>query len=119
MRTQSQAACALREQGLAVTQATVSRDLSALGVRKDAEGCYELPADAAMRSAISRELVDAASALNQVVLLTRPGSAASVAAAIDAARPDGVIATIAGDDTVLAICTDEAAAAAFRARVAS
>ena len=117
LRTQSEAAEVLSGRGLDVTQATVSRDLAALGARKDASGCYELPEDAALASALAREVAGTRIALNQVVLFTSPGSAGAVAAAIDAARPDGVIATIAGDDTVLAICADEPAAEKFHARV--
>ena len=43
------------------------------------------------------------SALNQIIIHTMPGSANMVAAAIDLAKWENVIGTIAGDDTILII----------------
>lgn len=43
------------------------------------------------------------SCLNQIVVRTMPGSASMVASAIDLAKWENVIGTIAGDDTILII----------------
>jgi len=40
------------------------------------------------------------------VVLTHPSTAPSVAAALDAASLDGVLGTVAGDDTVLVVTRD-------------
>lgn len=110
---------ALRERlvrdGIAVTQATLSRDLHELGVVKGPAG-YILPQGAApagqggaVRSAAqagnlgaalsaSVSRIDHAGTL--VVLHTGPGRAPLVALEIDRAPPGGVVGTVAGDDTV-------------------
>jgi transcriptional regulator of arginine metabolism len=47
-----------------------------------------------------------------VVLKTGMAQAQPLASAVDGARLDGVVGTIGGEDTVLVICRDAAAAAA-------
>ena len=54
---------------------------------------------------------------NQVIVICRPGSAEGVGAAIDAAHAEGVLGSIAGDDTLLVITQDDEAGASFQARV--
>ena len=109
----------LEEAGLAVNQATLSRDLRDLGVHKGPEG-YELPAAASLTQAVSGGslwhalqawLLNATAAQNLVVLKTPPSCAQPLALALDRAVRDaralpGLVGTIAGDDTVLAICQD-------------
>jgi transcriptional regulator of arginine metabolism len=102
--------------GFAVTQATLSRDIKELGlVKRASDGAYSVngadsaPSAAAI-GALSRALaeymlgVDAAQQL--LVLKTGPGQAQPLALAIDRARLDDVLGTIAGDDTILLICRD-------------
>jgi transcriptional regulator of arginine metabolism len=110
IRTQEELLAALRAAGFAATQATLSRDLARLGARRVSlpEGgtVYELgqaevapPPDGAL--AAVREMVSAVSAnASLVVVRTRPGGAPAVARAIDLAGLPGVLATLAGDDTV-------------------
>ena len=50
-------------------------------------------------------MVSVAHAENDVVLRTPPGAAQFLASAIDQARIEGVLGTIAGDDTILLITT--------------
>jgi len=99
----------LLQRGVEVTQATLSRDLREIGVVKGSAG-YVLPGSEQTKS--KRELqedldraietlmeaVEAAGHL--VVLRTAPGHAGSLAVALDAAPPEGVVGTIAGDDTI-------------------
>ena len=114
IRTQGQLVDALRGQGFDVAQATVSRDIADLDLRKGGDGTYVLAEDERFRSLVSTAVVETRRAANQLVVITEPGSAPSVAAAIDAARPDGVLGSIAGDDTILVIGADEVAAKGFQ-----
>ena len=110
VRTQRDLAEALREQGIEVTQATISRDIADLQLQKDAQGCYVLSEDLRLHNALRSTAREVACAANQVVVHTLPGSASSVAAAIDAAALDGVLGSIAGDDTILVIASSSKAA---------
>lgn len=114
IRTQAELVDALRGQGFDVAQATVSRDIADLDLRKGSNGMYVLAEDERFRSLVSTAVVETRRAANQLVVITEPGSAPSVAAAIDAARPDGVLGSIAGDDTILVIGADEVAAKGFQ-----
>jgi transcriptional regulator of arginine metabolism len=138
VRSQAELARLLADDGIAVTQGTLSRDLDELGaVRvRGSEGglVYALPGEGGDRTPRAGEqaaidarlvrvceeiLVSARASANLVVLRTPPGAAQYLASAIDhAARPD-LLGTIAGDDTVLVITTDpgggEAVAAWFLA----
>ncbi len=108
----------LRAQGFDATQATVSRDLEELGAMKlrasDGNLVYTLPDEDAWPE-VSREqlgqtiamfLLSAVPAGNLVVLRTPSGHAQGVAAAIDRSSLPEVAGTVAGDDTVLVVCTD-------------
>lgn len=109
--------------GFAVNQATLSRDLRSLGVVKGKDG-YELPQaplspDSAQSlwHAVHTWLVAATAAQNLVVLRTPAGGAQALGLAIDRAMLPGVIGTIAGDDTVLAVCADNRQARALVRRL--
>jgi transcriptional regulator of arginine metabolism len=99
----------LRQQGYDVTQATVSRDLGAMGVLKHG-GHYRfrrpLHADTHLQHTLNEYVWTFACSGNLVVLKTPPGAAPVVGAAIDAAQLEGVLGTVAGDDTVLLISAD-------------
>ena len=101
-------------EGVAATQATVSRDLDELGavkVRRDGAIRYVLSdqsggGDAAMLDRLLADWVtDIVEAAGLVVIKTPPGSANLVANALDAAGIDGVAGTIAGDDTIFVALT--------------
>lgn len=100
-----------------VTQATVSRDLHALGAVKSREGSrlrYLLPDEIAPTGEAFESLAHALSAFvesitptgNLVVVRTAPGAAHVVAAAADAAPLEGILGTIAGDDTLLVVAAE-------------
>ncbi|MCI1676272.1 MAG: arginine repressor [Ancrocorticia sp.] len=116
----------LQEEGIRVTQATLSRDLDDLGAYKakapDGRQVYKVEPDGPQTAAPSvlerwgiEVLQSVQQAGNQLVLRTPPGAAQLLALGIDRARIDGILGSIAGDDTVLVIARDEAAASAFRA----
>ena len=114
IETQEELAKALQEEGIEVTQATVSRDFKELMLIKvptsDGHYRYALSQEQNMLMSKNRmarlfqdSIVRVDSALNQIVIHTMPGSANMVAAAIDLAKWENVIGTIAGDDTILII----------------
>jgi transcriptional regulator of arginine metabolism len=123
VRSQSQLAKLLADDGLAVTQATLSRDLDELGAVKirnqygtliyavPAEGGDRTPqaplGESAHESRLARLcgelMVSATASGNLVVLRTPPGAAQLLASALDQAGLHEIIGTIAGDDTVLLI----------------
>jgi len=116
----------LKRIGFIVTQATLSRDLKDLGLLKgSADGAYHRPggdaanpvqAAARLLHAVAEYLRGVDRAVQLVVLRTGPAQAQPLASAIDSAGLDGVVGTIAGDDTVLMVCRDEAAASAVSHR---
>ena len=126
VRSQAELAALLADDGVQVTQATLSRDLVELGaVRvRGSEGAlvYAVPAEGGERSArsgVSQEILDARLArlcsellvtaeasANLVVLRTPPGAANFLALAIDHSVMPSILGTIAGDDTVLLVSRD-------------
>jgi transcriptional regulator of arginine metabolism len=117
LRSQAELQERLADAGHEVNQATLSRDLRDLGVVKGKDG-YELPqatlspqtAHQSLWHAVHTWLVGAKAAQNLVVLRTPAGGAQPLGLALDRAALDGVVGTIAGDDTVLAVCADAARA---------
>lgn len=112
-RSQADLQQRLAADGFDVNQATLSRDLRDLGVVKGPDG-YDLPqatlspqtATQSLWHAVHTWLVSATAAQNLVVLRTPAGGAQPLGLAIDRAELTGVVGTIAGDDTVLAVCAD-------------
>ena len=109
--------------GHRVTQTTVSRDLAALGARKE-EGpdgaAYVLgdrPGDTELAAVLGRYAEEVAWSGPIVVVKTPPGAAHLVAAAIDRTHLDGVVGTIAGDDTLMVVADETTGGAALAARL--
>jgi transcriptional regulator of arginine metabolism len=122
-RFQSQEALAraLAREGIPVTQATLSRDLRSLGVGKrpgpDGATYYALPAPAVEAMDRARQRIDLQAFVNEVrtahnlvVVRTPPGHANGVGRAIDLLAFDGVLGSVAGDDTVLVVMSGAATA---------
>ncbi len=109
MQSQAELVSALQGQGFEVTQATVSRDLAAMGVSKNGMR-YELGGRKVDHGHLARTISTYVESIavsgNLVVLRTPPGAAMVVAAALDAVELAGVIGTVAGDDTVLVVTAD-------------
>lgn len=111
----------LDQEGFSVTQATVSRDLADLGAvkKRNADGVlvYEIgdrrPDDGALDRAMDAFVDTIVASGNLVVLRTPPGAAHVVAGAIDLTGPVGVLGTVAGDDTVLVVASEEIGGAAL------
>jgi len=122
IENQQQLLCALAEQGIYSTQATLSRDLRDLRLEKkpgpDGKCRYTLPEEQnrgstqeeTLRSMLRHSVISADTAQNLIVVHTHPGLASAGAAAIDTMALPGLVGTIAGDDTVfIAMKTTEAA----------
>ena len=118
IETQDDLTKALKENGIVVTQATVSRDIKELMLIKiptgDGHYRYALSPEENVvlsRSRINRlfqdSIIKVDSSINLIVLHTIPGSAQSVAFSIDHAKWTEIIGTLAGDDTILLIARTE------------
>lgn len=98
----------LAKKGFDVTQATLSRDLAKLGARRTSRPsggtAYELAAasDSAegQLEPLSQLVVSVDDNGTLVVIKTTPGTASAIALAIDTARMEQVLGTLAGDDTI-------------------
>ncbi len=109
--TQEDLIAELERLGYEVTQATISRDISDLGLLKvkiainksGAKQVYSLPEVEKLRSMLNEFMVSIDIAENLVVVKTTPGTAPAVASAMDAIKWPDVLGTVAGDDTILTI----------------
>jgi transcriptional regulator of arginine metabolism len=110
--TQQGVVQALGDEGVEVAQATVSRDLAELGVLKVGNRYLALPHDpgSAGIEVLPSFVLGIVPAGNQVVIHTRDGTAGAVSSVLDRVRGLKVLGTIAGQDTVLAISSDQEAA---------
>lgn len=107
----------LQEQGFELTQATLSRDLKQLKISKvtteDGNYKYILP-DTSRQRNISKNILShtplprlgflsISFSGNIAVIKTRPGYASGIAYDIDEYEPVPILASIAGDDTILLV----------------
>lgn len=117
IRTQRALVDQLKARGYVCTQATVSRDITEMGLRKLPEGVYVLAEDLHLQRMVSDLVLDVGRTGNLVLIKASTGAAPGVAAALDAADLPGVLGSIAGDDTILVIGEDEAEAAIFESAI--
>lgn len=110
--TQQGVVAALAGENVEVAQATVSRDLSELGVLKVGSRYLALPHDpgSAGIEVLPSFILGLAAAQNQVVVHTRDGTAGAVASVLDRVKGLKIVGTVAGQDTVLLITPDNDAA---------
>ncbi len=129
--SQAQLVELLAGEGITATQATLSRDLEELGavrvripgVDRQVYALAELPKDQVaplehLRRVLGEWVVDLAVSGNLVVVRTPPGSAHVVASALDRTGVDGILGTVAGDDTVLVVADAAQGGEAVGARLA-
>jgi transcriptional regulator of arginine metabolism len=107
----------LAGEGITATQATVSRDLDELGAIKvrvpGGQSVYALPEIETnrlvpfdqLRRVLGEWVAEVAASANLVVMRTPPGCAHVVASALDRSGLDGLLGTVAGDDTLLCVAT--------------
>jgi transcriptional regulator of arginine metabolism len=136
IRSQVELAGLLTDDGMPVTQATLSRDLVELGAVKvrhpDGGLVYAVPGEGGDRTpwgGVDQEILDsrlarlceellvtAEASANLVVLHTPPGAAQFLASAIDHSVLPDVLGSIAGDDTILVVTRDPLGGDAVAAR---
>ncbi len=122
VETQEELAARLREMGIVVTQATVSRDIKEMRLLKVLlpQGGYKYAvadkADHGLADRFVRIFRDSVLSIqyasNIVVIKTLSGSANAAAEAVDSMRWPELLGTMAGDNTILAVAHDEEAAKA-------
>ncbi len=117
--SQRELAALLRGRGFDVTQATVSRDITELGLAKIARGdrhVYVAPEDLAPSAGttdehLARILADIPVTIGRsgliLVLNATPGTASAIAQAIDQSSLTEQEGTLAGDNTLLVLFADE------------
>ena len=126
--TQEQLLEELRTRGFTTTQATISRDIKELRLVKEltASGNYRYtlsdrkpPAasDNRLRNIFKEGVVSVDVAQNIVVVRTMPGLASAACSALDAMDIDGMVGSLAGDDTGILIMRDNASAQRFSTEV--
>ena len=119
----------LRQRGLDVTQSTLSRDVHELrlarvptgdGVRyARAEATDSEEARPSLETLVPQLVTSLDGVAELLVIRTPPGSAQTVARALDSERVPDVLGTIAGDDTILMVCRSAAARERLGRRLAA
>lgn len=127
IETQDQLVDALKDSGVDVTQATVSRDIKELHLFKtpmsNGRYKYSLPANPQfnIEDKLHRMLTDAFVSIDGashfLVLKTLPGNAHAVGSLIDHLEWAEMLGSICGDDTCMIICRNESAANEIRNRL--
>lgn len=113
----------LTEDGVQVTQATISRDLKELKLVKkigsDGRSYYSVGTterelhQERYDSILAGAILSVDYALNTCVVKTHVGMANAAGAALDALEFEGIVGTLAGDDTIFVLCRTEERAEAF------
>ena len=121
--SQTQLGQRLKGEGFQVAQATLSRDLRALNLVKTQNG-YKLPEQLGVEGnpnqqglTILQFMVEAEAAGNLVVVRTHPGNASPVARSLDTIGWKEIVGTVAGDDTILVVTANAAAARLIKQRL--
>ncbi|WP_093229663.1 transcriptional regulator AhrC/ArgR [Thermoflavimicrobium dichotomicum] len=120
IETQDELVDELKKAGYNVTQATVSRDIKELQLVKVPTNYgtykYSLPAEPVdrrynspqkLKRMLQESFVGLNHAENLIVIKTLPGNAQAVAALIDNLDWEEIIGTLAGDDTILVVCSSK------------
>jgi transcriptional regulator of arginine metabolism len=117
--SQAQLVELLADHDIDATQTTVSRDLDELGAIKvrvpGGDLVYALPEHPNeqvaqpdhLRRVLGDWVAEVTHSHNLVIIRTPPGSAHVVASALDRSGMDGVLGTVAGDDSILVVATEE------------
>lgn len=118
VETQEELQSKLRESGFEVTQATISRDIRELRLVKELSESGRYIYSAGKKNyndsmagkfitIFSESIISVDYALNTVCVKCFSGTANAACAAIDSMQWNGVVGTIAGDDTIFVLCKTE------------
>ena len=129
IETQHQLLQALSERGVKSTQATLSRDIKDMRLIKELgpNGNYRYVAAKAesedfqqrLRKIFKESVVSCDVAQNLVVIKTLPGLGQGACSAIDSMEIQGLVGSLAGDDTLFLAMRDNESARAFHAEIES
>lgn len=120
IETQEELCAELNQMNYVVTQATISRDIRDLhlfkvaGIEKKYRYAYinegEGEVSPKMRNLFRDCIISIKAAQNLVVVKTLTGNGANAGAVVDKLNYEEVVGSVAGDDTLLIVCTDAQAA---------
>lgn len=123
IETQEELCEELEKQNIVVTQATISRDIRDLhlfkvaGIEKKYRYAYirdgEGEISPKMRSLFRDCVLSIKAAQNLVVIKTLTGNGANAGAVVDKLNYEEIVGSVAGDDTLLIVCVDNASADAI------
>lgn len=127
IETQEELCAELNKLNYVVTQATISRDIRDLhlfkvaGIEKKYRYAHinesEGEISQKMRNLFRDCVLSIKSAKNLVVIKTLSGNGANAGTVVDKLNHSDVIGSVAGDDTLLVVCTDDQKAEAFVERM--
>lgn len=103
IKTQRSLVEELRNEGYSCTQATASRDITDMGLRKLPEGVYVLSEDLHLQKLVSEFVDDVESVDNLTFIKVQPGTGPGIANALDSADLPFMIGSVAGNDSVLVV----------------
>lgn len=112
--TQDEIIKMLSEQGFNVTQATISRDIKELKLVKEHYGKNNVKYAVTtkkdnndnIKMIFARSVLSVEVAMNIIVIKCYAGTANAACVALDSLHIQGIVGTIAGDDTIFTACTD-------------
>ena len=120
IETQEELCEELNKLNLVVTQATISRDIRDLhlfkvaGIEKKYRYAYihntESEISPKMKSLFRDCVISVKAAKNLIVIKTLSGNGANAGAVVDKLNYEGIVGSVAGDDTLLIVCEDDAQA---------
>lgn len=123
IETQHQLLLALAERGVKSTQATLSRDIKDMRLIKELgpKGTYRYVAakpetddfEERLRTILKESVISYDVAQNIVVVKTLPGLGQGACSAIDSMEIDGLVGSLAGDDTLFLVMRDNEKAKSF------
>lgn len=127
IETQEELAKQLADRGFKVTQATISRDIKELHLIKvqDERGVYKYAVNEIVPVVNTERLlrvfretvINVQSAGNMIVVNTLPGSANAAAEVLDNMNIDGIVGSLAGDNTIFIVVKDNTAAHSVAGRL--
>ena len=118
IQSQAELRAKLKAAGYRASQPVLSRDLRLLRVAKEA-GVYTLrePERVTPLTALKSLLRSLETAREFLLLRCEPGAASAIARALEAEELEGVVGTVAGDDTVLVALASKTAVQRVKKRV--
>lgn len=129
IETQNQLIEALAEKGIRSTQATLSRDIREMHLVKELgpKGNYRYVAapkpdnsdlDMRLKKIFKESVISYDVAQNLLIIKTLPGLAPAACSALDGMEIEGLVGTLAGDDTAFLAMRDNSLAASFYKEIA-